>query len=231
MNERTHPLKTPRAAAVAGILFSLLLLTSLVLLLQSIKVRPTDEGDWLTSSLGKVSLALNLIPFAGVAFLWFVGVLRDRFGRYEDRLFATVFLGSGIIFVVLLFASAAAIGAILVTYGAWPQTFPHSPAFTATRSFAYFLTTAYTLKMAGVFLMTASTIVLRTGITARWTAIAGYACALLILLGSTIFDWTFFAFPGWVLAVSLAILFDEYRRPHDRSSPTRQAGGGFDRSE
>src|SRR6478609_6067907 len=76
MEQRGHLLKTPRAAAVAGILFSLLLLTALALLLQSIKVRPTDEGDWLTSSQGKVSLALNLIPFAGVAFLWFVGVLR-----------------------------------------------------------------------------------------------------------------------------------------------------------
>jgi hypothetical protein len=26
-------------------------------------------------------LALNLVPFAGLAFLWFIGVLRDRLGQ------------------------------------------------------------------------------------------------------------------------------------------------------
>ena len=37
-----------------------------------------------------------LMPFAGIAFLWFIGVVRDGFGRYEDKFFASVFLGSGI---------------------------------------------------------------------------------------------------------------------------------------
>jgi hypothetical protein len=27
-----------------------------------------------------VSLALGLLPFAGIAFLWFIGVVRDRLG-------------------------------------------------------------------------------------------------------------------------------------------------------
>jgi hypothetical protein len=30
------------------------------------------------------------VPFAGIAFLWFIGVLRDRLGEFEDRFFATV---------------------------------------------------------------------------------------------------------------------------------------------
>ena len=58
---------------------------------------------------------------------------------------------------------------------------------------------------------TASTIVLRTGITARWTAIAGYAAAAVILLGSHLVDWTFLVFPLWVLIVSCDILLREYR--------------------
>lgn len=33
---------------------------------------------------------------AGIAFLWFIGVIRDRSGAHEDRFFATVFLGSGL---------------------------------------------------------------------------------------------------------------------------------------
>ena len=59
-----------------------------------------------------VAIALNLLPFAGIAFLWFIGVVRDRLGEGEDRFFATVFLGSGLLFVAMLFVSGAdAVGA------------------------------------------------------------------------------------------------------------------------
>jgi len=47
------------------------------------------------------------LPFAGIAFLWFIGVLRDRLGELEDRFFATVFLGSGLLFLAMLFASCS----------------------------------------------------------------------------------------------------------------------------
>ena len=92
------PLRTPRAAAVAGIIFSVLLITGLVLLRVSAPARDNVAGAWLTDSGGRaeVAIALNLVPFAGIAFLWFIGVLRDRIGEREDRFFATVFLGSGV---------------------------------------------------------------------------------------------------------------------------------------
>jgi hypothetical protein len=225
MHQTAPGLKTPRAAAIAGILFSLLLLTSLALLLQSVQVRSTDPGEWLGPESWKVALALNLIPFAGIAFLWFMGVLRDRLGRAEDRLFATVFLGSGLLFVGLLFVSASAIGAILIADAAAPNELRGSVAFTLARSLAYHLATIYALKMAGVFLMTASTIVLRTAITARWTALLGYAAAALILLGSQLLDWTFFVFPAWVLIVSIAILVEEFRPPSAARTSSKAVKG------
>ena len=103
------PLRTPRAAAVAGIVFSLLLISALVLLRISTPANPASAGEWLTDSNRRAALAiaLNLVPFAGIAFLWFVGVLRDRIGGHEDRFFATVFLGSGLLFVAMLFVAAA----------------------------------------------------------------------------------------------------------------------------
>ena len=55
-------------------------------------------------------LALNLVPFAGIAFLWFIGVVRDRLGMYEDRFFATIFFGSGILFLAMFFAAATVLG-------------------------------------------------------------------------------------------------------------------------
>src|ERR1700739_2754339 len=109
------PLRTPRAAAVAGIIFSALMITALVLLRISVPGRLSTTGAWLTQP-GKraaVAVALNLVPFAGIAFLWFIGVVRDRVGEREDRFFATVFLGSGLLFVAMLFAAAAVSGGLI----------------------------------------------------------------------------------------------------------------------
>ncbi|CAH1660584.1 conserved membrane hypothetical protein [Hyphomicrobiales bacterium] len=203
-------LKTPKAAAVAGILFSVLLLSALVLVLQTLRLNPQDPGDWVGAQAWKVGLALNLIPFAGIAFLWFMGVLRDRLGSEENRLFATVFLGSGLLFVGMLFVAASAIGAILVTHAARPGELAGTVTFTLMRSFAYNLASIYAMKVSSVFLLTASTIVLRTRITARWTAFTGYAAAAVILFGSHLVDWTFLVFPVWVLIVSCDILVREY---------------------
>ena len=113
LNQR---LRTPRAAAIAGIAFSILLLAFFWLLRRSVLADPNDPGTWLRTDVASVALALNLVPFAGVAFLWFVGVLRDRLGDGEDRFFSTVFFGSALLFLAMLFASAAVLGAIVLTF-------------------------------------------------------------------------------------------------------------------
>jgi hypothetical protein len=100
-------LKTLRAAAIAGIRFSVLLIAGLLLFRLSVRADPLEAGAWLKTSSRTIALGLNLVPFAGIAFLWFIGVLRDRLGELEDRFFATVFLGSGLLFLAMLFASAA----------------------------------------------------------------------------------------------------------------------------
>src|SRR5258705_3924300 len=107
-------LKTPKAAAIAGIVFSLLLLLILWLLRTSIPADPLEPGAWLAADTRAVTVALNLVPFAGVAFLWFIAVLRDRLGPLEDRFFATVFFGSALLFLAMLFAAPALIGAGIV---------------------------------------------------------------------------------------------------------------------
>jgi hypothetical protein len=112
---------TPRAAALAGILFAVLLITSLVLVRISVPANPQDAGVWLSGNSRTVSLALNLVPFSGIAFLWFIGVVRDRLGTNEDRFFASVFLGSGLLFLAMLFNSAAIAGGIIRIFGAAPQ--------------------------------------------------------------------------------------------------------------
>jgi hypothetical protein len=89
-------LRTPRAAAIAGIVFAVLLGAALVLLRISVPADRRDAPTWLDDPWRKnsVIVALNLVPFAGLAFLWFSGVIRDRIGAAEDRFFATAFLGT-----------------------------------------------------------------------------------------------------------------------------------------
>ena len=126
----THAqLKTPKAAAIAGIVFSLLLLSILWLLRTSIPADPLDPGAWLATDTRGVTVALNLVPFAGVAFLWFIGVLRDRLAQLEDRFFATVFFGSGLLFLAMLFTAAAIIGALgrFCFHAAGTNEFSHLP--------------------------------------------------------------------------------------------------------
>ena len=201
-------LKTPRAAAIAGIMFSVLLLGALLLLRNSVPDDPREPGAWLNSESNTVALAINLVPFAGIAFLWFIGVLRDRLGASEDKFFATVFFGSGLLFLGMLFAAAAVAGALIISFETAPAQLIESATFHFARAAAYSMMNVYTVKMAGVFMVTTSTIAIYTGFAPRWIAILGYLLALLLIFGSYYLSWSFVVFPLWVLVMSIYIFFD-----------------------
>ena len=209
---RAH-LKTPNAAAIAGIVFSALLITIIWLLRRSIPADPLDSGAWLATESKTVALALNLVPLAGVAFLWFIGVLRDRLGQQEDRFFATVFFGSALLFLAMLFAAAAILGAvILVVSSAEPNELIKSATFRFARATAYIITNIYAIKMAGVFMISTSTVVIYTEIAPRWIAFLGYFLACILLVGSYYINWSFAVLPVWVFLVSIYILIDNLGR-------------------
>jgi hypothetical protein len=205
-------LTTPRAAAIAGILFSLLYMTVIILIRSAVPEKPEELGDWLSTGWKTVTLALNLLPFAGIAFLWFIGVVRDRLGEHEDRFFATVFFGSGLLFLAMLFASAALAGGILTMYGTSPTLLIASGIYTYGRMVTYELMNVYTMKMAGVFMISLSTLSLRTGITPRWMAYLGFVLALFLILSLGLFYWAPVVFPLYVLMISVYILVANFRR-------------------
>ena len=205
-------LKTPKAAAIAGMLFSVLLIAVFWLLRTSIPADPQEPGSWLNSNSRSVALALNLMPFAGIAFLWFIGVLRDRLGQQEDRFFATVFFGSGLLFLAMLFTAAAVIGAILIAFATQPQELIGSATFRFARATAYSLVNVYMIKMASVFMITTSTVTIYTGIAPRWLAVLGIVLALILLFGSFYISWSFLVFPLWVFLLSASMLRDSLRR-------------------
>lgn len=208
-----EPLKTPRAAAVAGLLFSVLLFAAFGLLRISVPADPQEPGAWLHSSARAVGLAINLIPFAGIAFLWFIGALRSRLGEMEDRFFATVFLGGGLLFLSTLFVAAATAGGVLMAFETHPKELIGSATFHFARAVVYATINVYMLKMASVFMISTSTVALYTRIAPRWVAILGFALALMLLFGGYYISWSFFVFPIWVALISVSILADNIRHP------------------
>jgi hypothetical protein len=216
--DAASPLRTPRAAAAAGIAFALLTITSLVLLRVSTPANPASAGAWLHDSgrRAAVAVALNLVPFAGIAFLWFIGVLRDRIGASEDRFFATVFLGSGLLFVGMFFVAAAIAGGLIVAAASRGTAPPGSATLALGRGATSILLNVYSMRMAAVFTITTVTIARRTQILSRWLWAAGLVTAVVLLVGVGISPWVELLFPAWILALSIDIL----ARPPQPAGPS-----------
>ena len=201
-------LRTPRAAAIAGIIFSVLLTMSMVFMKLSIPDNPADAGRWMAEGGHNdlLVLALNLIPFAGIAFLWFIGVIRDRMGEREDKFFATVFLGSGLLFVAMLFAATAVAIGLALSFKFVPEAIAESQLWRFGREAIYAAVNIYAMRMAAVFIISATTLAIRTGFLSRWIVFLGYVIAIVLLVTITFEDWIVLLFPLWVLLVSIEIL-------------------------
>ncbi len=208
-SQTPQPPEAPQGVAISGIVFSVLYLVSLTFIRLAVPADPTDPGIWLADPglRGWIHVALNLIPFTGIAFLWFMAALRNRIGLLEDRLFATVFFGSGLLFIAMLFAAASVSRGLLETFaGGQPE---QSEAYRFGRGMAYALMNTFGMKMAAMFMFVTSTIGLRTGVLARWVSFVGFTCGLVLLLAITDFAWIAVLFPLWALLVSTFILISD----------------------
>nr|WSX53472.1 hypothetical protein OG409_33850 [Streptomyces sp. NBC_00974] len=197
-------LSTPRAAGLAGVLFAALMAAAIVL--TRLGLPEGGGGDQVVVTSGQreaVTTALELVPFAGIAFLWFMGALREHSGEAEDRFVATVFLGSGLVFTASLFGAAAAAATVLDADQ--PQEFG--------RHFAYTLLSTYGMRMAAVFVFATSTIGRRLGVFPRPLVLAGYLAGLVLLVVGSSLPWSELVFPAWAAVVSTYILWSGRRRP------------------
>ncbi|MFE3325798.1 hypothetical protein [Streptomyces sp. NPDC059176] len=202
MESREQQLKTPRAAGAAGVVFALLLTAAIVLVRVGLPQGADDVNAAVSPEAKKaVSAALGIVPFAGIFFLWFMGALRSLTGEREDKFIATVFLGSGLLFVASLFGAAAAAGGVLDTGRSSGQ---QSGVF--GQHFAYTLMTTYAMRMAAVFTFATSAIGRRLGVLPRQLTVLGYIAGLILLFAGPSVPWSELVFPFWALMVSLYIL-------------------------
>jgi len=210
--------RTPRAAGIAGLVFAALMIASLLLLYKHPAPGSSAQeitAFYLRKDVRNLALVgLYLAPFSGIAFLWFIAVLRSRVGDREDRFLATVFLGSGLLFVAMLFAAAAAAGASLAAVRFQDAPPPSPDAFVFARGLAYTFLYIYAVRAAAVFMLVVSTIALRTGTLPRWLVFTGYALALVMLFSVSYFKGFVLVFPAWVATASIIILLSERSEAH-----------------
>ncbi len=216
VQEAGRQLRAPAAAGIAGLLFAVLFTTGLVLLRHEAIYTADDaelvalfaRGDDLRMVIG----GLYLAPFAGIMFLWFVAVIRDQIGEREDRFFATVFFGSGILFVALLFVGVMFAVAPSVGYRYLDQPAPTAATVDLLRAVSYTTTFAFENRAAGVFLFATATIGIKSGVFPRWFSILSYLLGAILLLAVSFVDWAILVLPAWVAVVSVFILLRERAR-------------------
>jgi hypothetical protein len=199
-------LTTPRAAALAGVIFAVLFSTTLVLIRIKMPEGISSSAEWLNKGQNGIAVATVLMPFAGISFLWFIGVVRDGFGRYEDRFFATVFLGSGILFLAMMFVAIAVAAGLVATNKGVLDPSAHAEVIDFGKMVVLSTSKTYAVRMAAVFMISLATIWLRTGLMPRWLVALSYLVALAILVASDLSMWVTMAFPAWVLVVSGLLL-------------------------
>lgn len=221
-----HPLIVRKAAtrtAMLGVIYAVLyLVTFLVVRWKFPGIDATDEE--LTSYYANqdqrrivIAIGLYLIPFTGIAFIWFSVALRmwvSASAPRENVLLSNIQLVSGIIYTALLFVAGAALSvmAAIVELSNTPVDPEVARQFPRYGSL---IVLVFAMRMAAMFVLATSNIGRTTGILPRWFAFLGFGMAAALLLSASLSTWLIAAFPAWVLAFC-AILLDRARKiPRD----------------
>ena len=207
-NQAFSQLKSPRVAAVNGVLFSLLSMTVMFFVQDLVTVAPTDiSQEWLQTNYKTASRALMLTPFVGITFLWFTAVLRDWLVDWKDHFFSTVFLGSGILFVGMFFVWAGAFQAVFKTYGLAGEKVVKGDFLVFGYMFMNEVLGDYTLRLMSVYMGSIATIWTLTAVMPRWIIIVTYIVAIANLLFAGAVSELRYVFPCWVLLVHSSVWF------------------------
>lgn len=217
MNERldhaapiASKVRSIEAAAVAGLIYSALAITTIQLLNRppSLSFSEVELTAWYADDGNRAGLllALNLSAVAAIAFLWFVAVIRRRIGEREDKFFATVFLGASISFVMTWIIAATATAAPAVASTMLDAATVSPAAVTVSSGMSEGLLLVVAPRLQAVFVFTTSTIVLRTRALPTWLAYLGYVFGLLLFVTPLITRPVGYAFPVWVALVSVQLL-------------------------
>ncbi len=151
----------------------------------SFPASPTDiSGDWLKQYGDTASFAIGLVPFAGIAFLWFMGVPRDLLGHLEDQFFSTVFIGSGLLFLGMVFIWAAIGATIVYGYSVNPELLIEGGFYMMGRKLMRNIIAIFAMRMAGVYVFSSGAVWFRTNVVPRWLVLLTWGVGAVLWIGA-----------------------------------------------
>lgn len=213
------------SAAIAGVIYAVLTIVALAILRQLPDIAGSDGevAAWFGDAGNRTSLivALNLVSFSSVAFLWFVAVIRRRIGDREDRFFSTVFLGSAILYVATFLTGAVALAAPAIAASMSNEASVDNASASVAVGVAAGMILVIGPRLQAVFILTTSTLILRTGAMPRWLAYLGYAWGIVLFVFPLVSEPLGIAFPIWVLIVSVTIGYTRSARHEHPGSADR----------
>jgi hypothetical protein len=231
-----HPLAVRKAAmmtAAVGAIHAILLLSTVALIRRNAPGATSSDEEIVAyysdpDNRRIVLIAgLYLIPFAGIAFIWFFVALRmwvSGSARRENIMLSNVQLVCGIIFTALLFGAGASFSVMAASVELTDA--PIDPLL--ARQFPQYgssMLLVFSMRMAAMFVLTTSNICRGTGIMPRWFTLLGFVVAVGLLLTASFNSLLIVVFPGWIL-IFCAILFLRARRvSKDLVLPPRSAPG------
>lgn len=207
---KDRPARSVEAAAVAGIAYSVLTVVAMVQLSRfpSLGLSEEELTAWFNEDVhqGWMIGSLALASVGSVAFLWFIAVIRRRLGDLEDKFFGTVFLGSGIVYVVVWLIGAAALAApaVVMAQADAATVSPSSASLAGGLGGALILVVAPRLQ--AVFVFSTSTVIMRSRVLPSWMAILGYATGLVLFVVPLVTEPVGLLFPGWVFVLSVVMM-------------------------
>jgi hypothetical protein len=210
------------AAAIAGVAYAILAVVAWMLL----GTRPSPSSSeqewalWISDAGNRrlLVLGLSLGSVASIAFLWFVAVIRRRIGEREDRFFATVFLGSALVYVGVWLAAIAMLAAPAMVWELSEGSTVDQETFNLAEGFAGGLMLVAGPSIQALFVASSSMMFLRTKVLPKWLAHAGFLFAFLLFSAPLLLPANpplSFGFPLWVLLASVTILVTRLEARHE----------------
>jgi hypothetical protein len=202
-----------RTAGWSGLLFAGLLVASLLLVSRVPGLGDSDAAYRSFYAGGAETLTvvgLYLVPFAGIACLWHMIATRTLMQVRRPGSWTEVphwlHLAASVIFVCLLFAGTAAVGAVALLTEFSSAPLPGPDVARALSSLGYALVFVYGVRAAGMYMLTTTGLMRTAQLLPRPLVLLSYLAAAFLLLSVTFHPAILLVFPGWVLMVSIVLL-------------------------
>ncbi len=201
------------SAAAAGVVYAVLAAIALNLI-RSVPPPSSGEAEWIEwiadeAHRRSLFIALSLSSISAVAFLWFVAVVRRRIGDLEDRFFATVFLGSALVYVSIWLVAMALLAAPAMLDAGGPPI--EWDVFRIGEGTAIGILLVAGPRIQAVFVASTSTMFLRTRVVPKWLSYMGYTIALVMFFVPIVTTPIGLGLPIFVLVSSVTIFFSRRR--------------------